>query len=97
MQNLTMQQQQAAETARAQLAEQQKQYAEQRAEMAKQQEAQAKALEEDRRKMAQRESSRLTAARRSGRRALLSEARLSPETGLATAMGNGYNEVTRSA
>jgi len=92
MTNLSTQQAQAAETAKAQLAQQQEQYAEQKTLMLEQQAAQAKALEEERRTTAQRESARLTASRRSGRRSLLSEARLNPEAGLVP----GYGDVTRS-
>jgi len=83
MENLTSQQYQAAEAAKLQLAEQQKQYQEQKTSMEKAAADQAAELEAERRKIAQRESSQMTARRRSGRRALLSEARLTPETGLA--------------
>jgi len=83
MENLTSQQYQAAESAKLQLAEQQKQYQEQKTSMEKAAADQAAELEAERRKIAQRESSQMTARRRSGRRALLSEARLTPETGLA--------------
>jgi len=83
MANLTREQQMNAERAKAQLFLQQQQYAEQKLAMEQQAADQRKALEEERRKIAQRESSQLTARRRSGRRALLSQARLTPETGLA--------------
>jgi hypothetical protein len=93
MENLTAQQSQAAEAAKVQLAEQQKQYQEQKISMEKAAADQAAALEAERRKIAQRESSQMTARRRSGRRALLSETRLTPETGLA-GMGMEDQQVT---
>lgn len=93
MENLTAQQSQAAEAAKLQLAEQQKQYQEQKISMEKAAADQAAALEAERRKIAQRESSQMTARRRSGRRALLSETRLTPETGLA-GMGMEDQQVT---
>lgn len=82
MQDLTAQQRSAADLAQAQLAQQQKQYEEQKLTMEKQAAEQAAALEEERRKVAQRESAQMTARRRSGRRSLLSEARLNPELGI---------------
>lgn len=82
MQDLTAQQKSAADLAQAQLAQQQKQYEEQKLTMEKQAADQAAALEEERRKIAQRESAQMTARRRSGRRSLLSEARLNPELGI---------------
>jgi len=82
MQDLTAQQRSAADLAQAQLAQQQKQYEEQKLTMEKQASEQAAALEEERRKVAQRESAQMTARRRSGRRSLLSEARLNPELGI---------------
>lgn len=82
LQNLTTQQMAAAEAAKATLAQQQQQYAEQKASMEKQAADQAAALDAERRKIAQRESAQITARRRAGRRALLSEARLTPETGI---------------
>lgn len=82
MQDLTAQQRQAADLAQAQLAQQQKQYEEQKLTMEKQASEQAAALEEERRKIAQRESAQMTARRRSGRRSLLSQARLNPELGI---------------
>jgi flagellar biosynthesis GTPase FlhF len=82
MQDLTAQQRSAADLAQAQLAQQQKQYEEQKLTMEKQASEQAAALEEERRKIAQRESAQMTARRRSGRRSLLSEARLNPELGI---------------
>lgn len=82
MQDLTAQQRSAADLAQAQLAQQQKQYEEQKLTMEKQAAEQAAALEEERRKIAQRESAQMTARRRSGRRSLLSEARLNPELGI---------------
>jgi hypothetical protein len=85
MENLTTQQTQAAEVAKVQLAEQQKQYQEQKISMEKAAADQAAALEAERRKIAQRESSQMTARRRSGRRSLLSDTRLTPETGLTDA------------
>lgn len=87
MQNLSAQQAAAAEAARATLAQQQKQYAEQKAMMEKQAAEQAAALDAERRKIAERESAQMTARRRAGRRALLSSARLTPETGIT---GNQY-------
>jgi len=93
MENLTAQQSQAAEAAKVQLAEQQKQYQEQKTSMEKAAADQAAALEAERRKIAQRESSQMTARRRSGRRALLSETRLTPETGLA-GMGVEDQQIT---
>jgi hypothetical protein len=95
MENLTAQQAQAAEAARAQLAQQQAQYGEQKAAAEKAAADQAKALEEERRKTAQRESAQMAARRRSGRRALLSEARLTPETGLAPIEDGGIRMTTR--
>ena len=85
MENLTTQQTQAAEVAKVQLAEQQKQYQEQKISMEKAAADQAAELEAERRKIAQRESSQMTARRRSGRRSLLSDTRLTPETGLTDA------------
>jgi len=85
MENLTTQQTQAAEAAKVQLAEQQKQYQEQKTSMEKAAATQAAELEAERRKIAQRESSQMTARRRSGRRSLLSDTRLTPETGLTDA------------
>jgi hypothetical protein len=85
MENLTTQQTQAAEVAKVQLAEQQKQYQEQKTSMEKAAATQAAELEAERRKIAQRESSQMTARRRSGRRSLLSDTRLTPETGLTDA------------
>jgi len=85
MENLTTQQTQAAEAAKVQLAEQQKQYQEQKISMEKAAATQAAELEAERRKIAQRESSQMTARRRSGRRSLLSDTRLTPETGLTDA------------
>lgn len=82
MQDLTAQQRNAADLAQAQLAQQQKQYEEQKLTMEKQASEQAAALEDERRKIAQRESAQMTARRRSGRRSLLSEARLNPELGI---------------
>jgi len=82
MQDLTAQQRSAADLAQAQLAQQQKQYEEQKLTMEKQASEQAAALDEERRKVAQRESAQMTARRRSGRRSLLSEARLNPELGI---------------
>ena len=82
MQNLTAQQQQAANAAMLQLNEQQKQYQEQKLTMEKAAADQAAALQEERRKVAERESAQMTARRRSGRRSLLSEARLTPEVGV---------------
>jgi hypothetical protein len=93
MENLTSQQSQAAEAAKVQLAEQQKQYQEQKISMEKAAADQAAELEAERRKIAQRESSQMTARRRSGRRALLSDTRLTPETGLA-GMGVEDQQVT---
>jgi hypothetical protein len=87
LQNLSAQQAAAADAARATLMQQQSQFAEQKAMMEKQAKAQADALNEERRKIAERESSQMTARRRAGRRALLSEARLNPETGVT---GNQY-------
>lgn len=95
MENLTAQQAAAAEAAKAQLFQQQQQYAEQKAAAEKAAAAQAKALEEERRKTAQRESAQMAARRRSGRRALLSEARLTPETGLAPLEEGGIRMTTR--
>lgn len=95
MENLTAQQEAAAEAAKAQLFQQQQQYAEQKAAAEKAAAAQAKALEEERRKTAQRESAQMAARRRSGRRALLSEARLTPETGLAPLEEGGIRMTTR--
>ena len=83
MENLTAQQKQAADLAQVQLSQQQKQYAEQKATMEKAAADQAAALEAERRKVAERESAQMTARRRSGRRALLSSARMTPEIGLA--------------
>lgn len=88
LQNLSAQQAAAANAARASLAQQQAQFAEQKAMMEKQAKDQADALNEERRKIAERESALMTARRRSGRRALLSEARLTPETGLSGQYGN---------
>lgn len=82
MQNLTAQQQQAANAAMLQLNEQQKQYQEQKLSMEKQAADQAAALETERRKIAERESAQMAARRRSGRRSMLSEARLNPELGV---------------
>ena len=82
MQNLTAQQQQAANAAMLQLQEQQKQYQEQKLTMEKQAADQAAALEAERRKIAERESAQMAARRRSGRRSMLSEARLNPELGV---------------
>jgi hypothetical protein len=93
MENLTSQQSQAAEAAKVQLAQQQKQYQEQKISMEKAAADQAAELEAERRKIAQRESSQMTARRRSGRRALLSDTRLTPETGLA-GMGVEDQQVT---
>jgi hypothetical protein len=93
MENLTSQQSQAAEAAKVQLAQQQKQYQEQKISMEKAAADQAAELEAERRKIAQRESSQMTARRRSGRRALLSDTRLTPETGLA-GMGMEDQQVT---
>lgn len=93
--NLTTQQAQAAEAARAQLAQQQAQYNEQKAAAEKAAADQAKAIEEERRRTAQRESAAMSARRRSGRRALLSEARLTPETGLAPLEEGGIRMTTR--
>lgn len=87
LQNLSAQQAAAADAARATLASQQAQFAEQKAMMEKQAKEQADALNAERRKIAERESSQMTARRRAGRRALLSEARLTPETGIT---GNQY-------
>jgi DNA replication protein DnaD len=84
MTNLTREQQMNAERAKAQLFLQQQQYAEQKLAMEQQAADQRKSLEEERRKIAERESNRFRARRRSGRRALLSEARLNPEVGVAT-------------
>lgn len=95
MENLTAQQAQAAEAARAQLFEQQKQYSEQKAAAEKAAADQQKAIDEERRKTAQRESAAMTARRRSGRRALLSEARLTPETGLAPLEDGGIRMTTK--
>ncbi len=88
LQNLSAQQAAAAEAARATLASQQAQFAEQKSMMEKQAKEQADALNAERRKIAERESSQMTARRRSGRRALLSEARLTPETGVVGQYGN---------
>jgi hypothetical protein len=82
MQNLTAQQQAAANAAMLQLNEQQKQYQEQKLAMEKAAAEQAAALQEERRKIAERESAQMTARRRSGRRSLLSEARLTAEVGV---------------
>jgi phage-related minor tail protein len=88
LQNLSAQQAAAAEAARATLASQQAQFAEQKSMMEKQAKDQAAALDAERRKIAERESAQMTARRRSGRRALLSEARLTPETGVVGQYGN---------
>lgn len=88
LQSLSAQQAAAAEAARATLLQQQEQFAEQKAMMEKQAKDQAAALDAERRKIAERESSQMTARRRSGRRALLSEARLTPETGITGQYGN---------
>lgn len=87
MSTLSAQQQAAAEAAKAQLAQQAQQYAENKAAMEKQAADQAAALDAERRKIAERESAQMTARRRAGRRALLSEARLTPELGIS---GNQY-------
>lgn len=88
MESLSAQQAAAAEAARATLMQQQAQFAEQKAMMEKQAKDQADALNAERRKIAERESAQMTARRRAGRRALLSEARLTPETGVTNQYGN---------
>jgi len=50
--------------------------------MEKQAKDQTAALDAERRKIAERESSQMTARRRAGRRSLLSTARMTPELGL---------------
>jgi hypothetical protein len=84
LKNLSTQQAAAAAAARAQLAQQQQQYAEQKALMEKQALDQKNALDAERRKIAERESAQMTARRRSGKRSLLSSARMNPELGLAS-------------
>ena len=68
--------------------QQQAQFAEQKAMMEKQAKDQAASLDAERRKIAERESAALTARRRAGRRSLLSQSRLTPETGLAGVAAN---------
>jgi hypothetical protein len=92
MQGLTAQQGAAAEAAKAQLFQQQKQYEEQKMMMEKQARDQAAALDAERRKIAERESGQMTARRRAGRRSLLSTARINPELGLAPA-ANDENQL----
>jgi len=92
MQSLTAQQGAAAEAAKAQLAQQQTQYAEQKAMMEKQAKDQTAALDAERRKIAERESAQMTARRRAGKRSLLSTARINPELGLAPA-ANDENQL----
>lgn len=95
LQNLAAQQLAASEAAKAQLYQQQKQYQEQKAAMEKAAAEQAKAIEEERRKIAKREAAQMTARRRSGRRSLLSQARLTAETGLAP-LDEGQIRMTTS-
>lgn len=78
----TAAQEQAAQAAREQLAAQQRQYEEEKASMAKKAAELAAKQEADRRDMAERESARLKARIRGGRRMLLSDARLTPELGV---------------
>lgn len=82
LRNLTIQQTAAADAAKAQLYQQQKQYEEQKFAMEKQAKDQAAALDAERRKIAQRESAQMTARRRAGKRSLLSSARMNPELGI---------------
>jgi len=56
--------------------------------MERQAREQADSLSAERRKIAERESAALTARRRAGRRSLLSQSRLTPETGLAGVAAN---------
>lgn len=95
LEDLAAQQADAAETAKAQLYQQQQQYEEQKAAMEKAAADQAKAIQEERRKIAKREAAQMTARRRSGRRSLLSQARLTAETGLAP-LGEGDIRMTTS-
>ena len=88
MRSLTAQQSAAAEAAKAQLFQQQTQYAEQKAMMEKQAKDQTAALDAERRKIAERESGQMTARRRAGKRSLLSAARINPELGLIV---NAFN------
>lgn len=98
-------QQRQAEIARQRLAEETARAAAEAAQAAQEKarlEAEAKKrteeLEAAQREMAERESGRLRAARRSGRRSLLSQARLSPELGLDSSgislrQGNSMNQM----
>jgi hypothetical protein len=71
-----------ADTARA--AEERSRFEQERAKLEADAKKRAEELEGARRESAMRESSRMTAARRGGRRMLLSQARLSPELGLTS-------------
>lgn len=95
LENLAAQQRAAAEAAKAQLYQQQQQYQEQKTAMEKAAAEQAKAIQEERRKIAKREAAQMTARRRSGRRSLLSKARLTAETGLPS-LDEGEIRMTTS-
>ena len=82
MDEQTAAQQAAAETARQRLEAEQARYAEDKAKMEAEAKQRATDLETQRREMAERESGRIRARVRGGRRALLSDARLNPEVGV---------------
>jgi hypothetical protein len=71
-----------AAVARQRLEAETAKFAEERAKLEAEAKRRAEELEAAQREMGERESSRLRASRRSGRRSLLSQARLSPELGL---------------
>ncbi len=95
--NLSAQQLAAADAAKATLAQQQQQYAEQKTAMERQAADQAAALDAERRKIAERESSQMAARRRAGRRALLSDTRLNPELGITATNPYGNQAVVMGA
>lgn len=76
-------QQQQAEIARQSFEQETAKFAEEKAKLEEEAKKRQEELEAAKREMGERESSRLRAARRSGRRSLLSQQRLSPELGLA--------------
>ncbi len=76
---------QQAQTAREQFQKQQLQYQENKLEMEKKSKEVQEAADEERRKAATSEASALKARTRGGRRALLSQERLTPELGITSA------------